>query len=128
MKKKKNIKIDKIKKKKEKILLSKRLIFYGLFISIIFAVLIIRLGYIQFVKGAEYKESAYRQQTLNRIISPKRGTIYDSTGKALAMSADVDTITINPQIIIVKNDDEKTKELKEKKWTEQEGLVLVKRA
>ena len=114
MKKKKNIKIDKIKKKKEKILLSKRLIFYGLFISIIFAVLIIRLGYIQFVKGAEYKESAYRQQTLNRIISPKRGTIYDSTGKALAMSADVDTITINPQIIIVKNDDEKTKELKEK--------------
>ena len=48
------------------------------------------------VQGAEFKEIAYNQQTINRIISPKRGTIYDSTGKALAISSRVDTVTLNP--------------------------------
>lgn len=74
------------------------------FIVLIFLSLTIRLGYIQFVKGAEYKEAAYNIQTLNKIISPKRGTIYDSTGtKALAISADVDTVTINPKSLKMKD-------------------------
>ncbi len=59
--------------------------------------LVFRLFYIEIVSGAEYKEAAYKQQTINRIISPQRGTIYDSTGKALAMSSRVDTVTINPR-------------------------------
>ncbi|MDE5831203.1 MAG: peptidoglycan glycosyltransferase, partial [Clostridia bacterium] len=89
---------------------------------IVFVLLAIRIGYIQFVQGAELKELASRQQTLNKIISPKRGCIYDTNGKALAMSAGVDTITINPAKFIVKkssNIDEttakyKTIELQEK--------------
>ena len=40
-----------------------------------------------------------RQQTRNEILSPKRGTIYDSTGKALASSVPVDTVSINPSRI-----------------------------
>ncbi len=63
---------------------------------IIFALLIGRIGFLQFVEGSSLKEQAYNQQTINQIISPKRGNIYDSTGKALAISAQVDTITINP--------------------------------
>ena len=39
---------------------------------VIFFLLILRIGWIQFVNGAELKESASRQQTLNKIISPKR--------------------------------------------------------
>ena len=55
------------------------------------------------------------QQSINQIISPKRGNIYDSTGKVLATSASVDTITINPNSIKDEsNDEQKTKELKEK--------------
>ena len=50
----------------------------------------------QFVQGAELKELASRQQTINEVISPKRGSIYDANGKALAISASVDTISINP--------------------------------
>lgn len=69
---------------------------------IIFALLIVRIGFIQFVQGAELKELASRQQTLNKIISPKRGAIYDTNGKSLAMSASVDTITINPSKFKVK--------------------------
>ena len=86
----------------------------SLIVSIlIFLVLIIRIGFLQFVQGNELKELAYNQQTINQIISPKRGNIYDSTGKAFAISAQVDTITINPTKI-VKNNEESTKELKEK--------------
>ena len=59
--------------------------------------LIIRIGFIQFVQGAELQAMAYMQQTLNRKINPKRGTIYDSTGKnILAVSASVETVSINP--------------------------------
>ena len=81
---------------------------------IIFILLLGRLAYIQFIQGDYLKELAYQQQNINQIISPKRGNIYDSTGKALAISASVDTVTINPTKIKDKNDDEeKTKQLKE---------------
>ena len=40
---------------------------------------------------------AYMQQTLDRNINPRRGTIYDSTGKTiLAVSSTVETITVTP--------------------------------
>lgn len=69
-----------------------------LFISfIICSLLIIRIGVIQFAQGSELQSMAYMQQTLNRKINPKRGTIYDSTGKnILAVSASVETVTVNP--------------------------------
>ncbi|MDR0979411.1 MAG: stage V sporulation protein D [Lachnospiraceae bacterium] len=86
-------------------LFSKRLLICAICISVIFFALIIRLIFLQFVQGSELKESAYRQQTTNKIISAKRGTIYDSTGKVLAKSIPVDTISINPQK--VKYSDEK---------------------
>ena len=87
---------------------------------IIFILLIFRIGWIQFVQGADLTESMYRQLITSKTISPKRGTIYDSTGKALAMSAQVDTVSIDPTRIVVKQEDsdeideEKTKQLKEK--------------
>ena len=87
------------------------------FISIIILVLlVVRIGVIQFVNGSYLKEKAYSQQTINQIISPKRGNLYDSTGnKVLATSVAVDTITINPTKIVDKDDDaEKTVALKEK--------------
>ena len=46
-----------------------------------FVVLIGRIGFIQFVQGNFLREQAYQQQTINQIISPKRGNIYDSTGR-----------------------------------------------
>lgn len=81
---------------------------------LIFILLIGRIGFLQFVQGNYLKELAYNQQNINQIISPKRGNIYDSTGKALAISAQVDTITINPSKISKENDEGATKALKEK--------------
>ena len=79
---------------------------------LIFVLLIGRIGFLQFVQGNYLKELAYQQQTINQIISPKRGNIYDATGKPLAISAQVDTITINPTKIVKKNESD-TKSYKE---------------
>ena len=69
-----------------------------LFICFIILIFLLgRIGFIQFVQGSELKELAYMQQTLDREINPKRGTIYDRTGKnVLAISSTVETITVNP--------------------------------
>lgn len=71
-----------------------------------YLLLILKLAYIQFIQGDELKTMAYVQQTLDRTINPNRGTIYDRNGEVLAMSASVETITVNPTNI-VKEDKEK---------------------
>lgn len=96
----------------------KKLILLLIVLLIFFALLIVRIGYIQFVQGAWLKEREYKQSTSNTVISAKRGTIYDANGKALAISAAVDTVSVNPEYINVKNDGvidkEETEKLKEK--------------
>lgn len=90
---------SKVRKKNEKIVRSKSLIIAISICFIIFILLLIRLAFLQFIQGPELKEAANRQQSTNRIISAKRGNIYDSTGKLLAASASVDTVSINPSRI-----------------------------
>lgn len=76
-----------------------------LFITfLVMACLIGRIGYIQFIQGGELSSMAYQQQTLDRSINPKRGTILDSTGKnVLAVSSTVETVTVNPGNIAKEN-------------------------
>lgn len=80
---------------------------------IIFLLLLIRLIWLQFAQGPALKEKAYNQQTTDQIISTSRGTIYDSTGKTLAISTPTDTVTINTKKIVA-NTPEETKAKKEK--------------
>ena len=113
---KKNIKN---KKNKKIMTLSERLGREMLVCFFVLILLIGRLGWLQIVQGADLKTMAHAQQLLDDTISPKRGTIYDATGKALARSAQVDTVSITPSDIkVLKNrdeiDEEKTKALKEK--------------
>ena len=54
-----------------------------LLIKIIFAIILGKIAYLQFVKGSELQSMAYVQQTLDRSVNPKRGTIYDATGKQI---------------------------------------------
>ena len=93
---------------------SMHLKFFAVIFLILILLLVFRIFWLQFIDGDSLKERAYKQITANRILSSKRGTIYDSTGKALAVSSEVDTISINPSLISVKNDTEKTNALKEK--------------
>ncbi len=74
---------------------------------LIIMALITRIGFIQFMQGERLTKLAYEQQTLDRKINPKRGTIYDSTKtKELAVSSTVETVTVNP-VNIAKQDKEK---------------------
>lgn len=57
---------------------SKKLIILLFIIFAAFLLLIIRIGYLQFFDNTNLKELAYKQQTINQIISPKRGNIYDT--------------------------------------------------
>ena len=85
---------------------TRRIAFFSLFLCAIILLLLGRIAWLQFIDGNRLKELASRQQTLNDVISPKRGTIYDANGKALAISAAVDTVSINPTKI--KNENKET--------------------
>ena len=66
------------------------------------------------MQGAELKDLAYMQQTLDRTINPKRGTIYDATGKnILAISSTVETVTVNPGNIKKEDKEKVAKKLSE---------------
>ena len=84
-----------------------------LFISFLIIIcLIVRIGYIQLIQGKELAKLAYEQQTLDRKINPKRGTIYDATGKnILAVSSTVETVTVNPGNISAENKEKVAKVL-----------------
>ena len=86
----------------------KRLLVVLIIFFVAFAYLAGHVGYIQIAQGQTLKSMAYEQQTRGRIITPKRGTIYDRTGKELAISASVDTIGVNPKDI-AKNENSKGK-------------------
>ena len=112
----KNTKV-KVKKLQRNVVSQGRLLIVLSIIMIFFVGLIFRIGYFQFVRGAEYKEITARQSTSSKIISAKRGNIYDANNKALALSADVDTISCNPKAVAIYSgsdiNQEKTKALKE---------------
>lgn len=61
------------------------------------ALLILRLGYWQVVRGNEMKDAVIRQQTGKTAVNAGRGTIYDRNRKVLAESATVKTVVCNPQ-------------------------------
>ena len=74
----------------------RRMIYFLIGASIILAFLIFRVAWIQFINGEELQNLAYEQQTLDRKINPKRGTIYDSNMVPIAVSSTVYTVTVNP--------------------------------
>lgn len=74
----------------------RRLICMLLIISIIVFALIARLGYIQIVKGEDFKKQALEQWARDITITAKRGIIYDRKGKKLALSVSTDTVVCIP--------------------------------
>lgn len=57
-----------------------------------FALVAVRLAYLQVYQGAELSDRAERQQERVVKLKPKRGTIYDRMGRELAVSLDVDSV------------------------------------
>lgn len=87
-----------------------RLTFFLILTFILFILLIFRIGFLQFVEGSTLKQRASDQQTMTKTIYAERGTIYDKNGKVLAISAKVDTVSINPSLIKYSDKSEVSKE------------------
>ena len=87
--------------------IKKKTIWLILFFLLGFLAVIIKLIIVQFIQGEELTLLANEQISSSRKINPKRGTIYDVTGKIeLAVSSTVYSITVNP-VNIKKEDKEK---------------------
>ncbi|WP_427835502.1 penicillin-binding transpeptidase domain-containing protein [Acetivibrio clariflavus] len=98
--------------------MKKRLIFLMLSFSVLIFALIVRVGWIQIVKGEWYQKMAYEQQNRDREITPRRGTIYDRNMNPLAISATVERIVVNPQ------DFEKLEESRKEEIAEKLAQIL----
>ena len=95
---------NKIEKKNSDKSRRKRLLILLTFSIVGSLLFVIRIAWIQFIDGDKLSQMALIQQSMDRAISPKRGTIYDATGKnILAVSSTVNTITVNPNNIAKEN-------------------------
>lgn len=55
-----------------------------------------RLVFIEFVRAEKWQELAYEQQTRDRLITPKRGTILDRNGEGIALTETVNAVSVIP--------------------------------
>ena len=94
----------KLEEKQSEISRRKRMKIWIILVMVVSIAFIGRIAWIQFVMGDELKQMALEQQSLDRVINPRRGTIYDATGETvLAISSTVNTITVNPNNIAKEN-------------------------
>ena len=74
----------------------KRMLVFLVCFFLVTLALVVRLGYIQLIKGEEYRKQAMENWSRDITISAKRGTIYDAKGKKLAVSVNSHTVTCFP--------------------------------
>ncbi len=113
-----------------------RLVIMFLALTLCMFALVLRLGWLQVIRGEEFQQMARRQQTSDIAISPSRGTIYDRNGKELVLSASTHAVYASPDEI--KNKEETAKvlaelleidpqELQERFNTESDRVITLKR-
>lgn len=61
-----------------------------------FCLLLGRIVFIEFFRSAQWQQLAYEQQTRDRLIMPKRGSILDRNGIGIAMTETVNAVSVIP--------------------------------
>lgn len=79
--------------------MKRRLLFMLGAFTLFVCVLVVRVGWLQFVSNDWLQKKAFEQQTKSRIIPARRGSILDRNGKELAVSASVEMIAVSPMDI-----------------------------
>ena len=69
-------------------------------VSLAFVGLFGRLVWIQLFKGEEYQNMAYENRFRNLTIKARRGVIYDTNGKPLAISISTDSFYATPSEVV----------------------------
>ena len=107
----------------------KRMIFILIVVNIIWIILIIRVGIIQFIEGEKWKTRSENQQYVSRSIIAGRGTIFDSSGEIiLAQSSTVETVTVNPVNISTENKEKVSKALEQEEYIKNDVAKTLKDA
>ncbi|MBR1735684.1 MAG: peptidoglycan glycosyltransferase [Firmicutes bacterium] len=108
---------------KTTVIMKKRLFIILLFIEMALFLITVKVMYLQIYKAEEYQKMAYEQQTRDRLISPKRGSICDRNAEELAVSETVGSVSvIHAQI----KDEEKTAKILAEKLEMDYDTVLKK--
>ncbi|MDD4688263.1 MAG: stage V sporulation protein D [Eubacteriales bacterium] len=76
--------------------LQKRIFFMLICVMAVFVFMCGRIAYVQFVDGPDLQKKAAEQQTRDRLITSKRGSIMDRNGKMLAVSASAESVSVSP--------------------------------
>ncbi|HZK18725.1 MAG TPA: stage V sporulation protein D [Clostridia bacterium] len=74
----------------------KRVALLFVILTFILAGLIVRLGYLQFLKGGELRGKAIENRLRGVPVEAKRGSIYDRNGNVLVSSISVDSVYAHP--------------------------------
>lgn len=61
--------------------------------------LIFRIFDIMFINNREYQKEAYLQKTSERVLTAKRGNLYDRNGELFSLSTTVSTFFLDPRLI-----------------------------
>jgi len=88
-----------MKKEESKLFYRKRLAISIIGLISWFFLILLRLIDLQIIRSDEYAKMAKRQQFWKLELNPKRGNIYDRTGRALAISIDTKSLYIIPKEI-----------------------------
>lgn len=92
----------------------RRLVFVFVLTCLMCTALAFRVGWIQVVASERYAKMAVEQQTRDVPIPAKRGVIYDTNGKELAISAVTNSIWARPGVVKSAATEEKSQENLEK--------------
>lgn len=80
----------------------KKLLVFLLGAMLGFTLLLGRIIYIELFRSQEWQEMAYEQQTRDRLIKPKRGSILDRNGVGIAMTETVNAVSVIPVQVVEK--------------------------
>lgn len=82
-----------------RVTVQRRLVIFFFLVILMMIIVAARTGYIQIVKADEYSAKAVRQQTDDVSITAKRGNIYDTNIKALAINQSTNVIWVRPATV-----------------------------
>ncbi len=77
----------------------KRLLAVLITFTVLIAIMVVRLFWLQIIDRNSYKTMIYEQTYKSLSISPKRGKIFDRNAEELAINIPADTIFMNPTIV-----------------------------
>jgi cell division protein FtsI/penicillin-binding protein 2 len=81
----------------ERRVLTIRIFFAGILLTVFFGLLTMRLLFVQLVRSNELKSIGAQSYIKKRIVEFERGTIFDRRGRGLAVSAEVFSVYANPR-------------------------------